>query len=214
MLEVSTTSKFEPVTWPSVCSWSFDQPRARRAADVPVGAVVGDDHPVALQRVEHDPRLARERPDVEARLQADAQAHRRQVRVGERARVVPGGVEVGAARPLDGEAERVVDHAALRPRRSARGRGRSAGRPRPPRSSPRAGRGSSAGSRSRRPTRASGRRASRARRARRAGRRRGRAAARGGRCRPRCGRASGSGSRPGRSRPRTRSPPSRAASCA
>src|SRR4029077_18040648 len=26
MLEVSTTSKFEPVTFPSVCSWSFDQP--------------------------------------------------------------------------------------------------------------------------------------------------------------------------------------------
>lgn len=24
---VSTTSKFEPETWPSVCSWSFDQPR-------------------------------------------------------------------------------------------------------------------------------------------------------------------------------------------
>jgi hypothetical protein len=24
---VSTTSKLEPDTWPSVCSWSFDQPR-------------------------------------------------------------------------------------------------------------------------------------------------------------------------------------------
>ena len=86
--------------------------RVGSAADVPVRAVVGDDHPVALERGEHDPRLAREARDREARLQAHAQAHRRQVGVGEVARVVPRRVDVGAARALDGEAQRVVDHAA------------------------------------------------------------------------------------------------------
>ena len=45
--EVSTTSKSEPCSAPSACSWSFDQLRARRARDVPVRAVVGEDHPVA-----------------------------------------------------------------------------------------------------------------------------------------------------------------------
>src|SRR5437899_2623189 len=85
----------------------------RRAADVPVRAVVRDDHPVALERDQDDSRLAWEAADVEARLQADAQAHRRQIGVGERARVVAGRVDVRAAGVLDGEAERVVDDAAL-----------------------------------------------------------------------------------------------------
>ena len=63
--------------------------RARRAADVPVGAVVGDDHPVLLQRLEHDPRLPREAGDRVALLQAEAHTHRRQRRVGLVARDVP-----------------------------------------------------------------------------------------------------------------------------
>ena len=37
-----------PVMRPSVCRSSFDQLRARRAADVPVRAVVGEDHPVVF----------------------------------------------------------------------------------------------------------------------------------------------------------------------
>ena len=75
------------------------------------------------------------------------------------------------------------------PRRSGRGRGGSAARPRRPRSSPRAGGGSCAGSRSRRSPRASRRPAGGARRARRACRCPCRRAAHGGRCRPRSGRA-------------------------
>src|SRR5207302_9245255 len=42
-------------------------PSVRRAGDVPARPVVGDDHPVALQRDEDDARLAGEARDVEAR---------------------------------------------------------------------------------------------------------------------------------------------------
>jgi hypothetical protein len=52
--------------------------RVRGAADVPGRAVVGQDHPVALQRLEHDAGLLRKAARVEARLQPDAQAHRGQ----------------------------------------------------------------------------------------------------------------------------------------
>ena len=85
--------------------------RVGGAADVPGRAVVGQDHPVALERLEHDARLRREAADVEARLQPDAQAHRRERRVGRVARVVPGRIDEGAARLGRGEAERVVDRA-------------------------------------------------------------------------------------------------------
>src|SRR3989442_5078059 len=57
-------------------------PRIRRAADVPGRAVVGDDHPVALQRDQDDAGLARVRTHVEVRLEPDAQAHWRGVLVG------------------------------------------------------------------------------------------------------------------------------------
>ena len=43
-------------------SWSRSSSFQRgvgRAGDEPVGAVVGDEHPVAPQRLEHDPRLRR-----------------------------------------------------------------------------------------------------------------------------------------------------------
>ncbi len=95
-------------------------------------AVVGDHHPVALEREQHDARLARERADVEVRLEPHAQAHRREVGGGQVTRVMARWVDESAARVLDGEAESVVDHAALRlvvagePRedRQARGVGR------------------------------------------------------------------------------------------
>src|SRR5205823_669564 len=69
---------------------------------------------VALQRNQDDARLARVRTHVEARLEADAQAHRREVRVGQAAGEVPRWIDVCAARALNREPERVVDHAAAR----------------------------------------------------------------------------------------------------
>ena len=48
------------------------------------------------------------------RLQPHAQPHRRQRRVGGVARVVAGRVDVGLPRALDGEAQRVADHAGRR----------------------------------------------------------------------------------------------------
>ena len=165
--------------------------RVRRAADVPVRAVVGEDHPVGLQRLEHDARLPREAGDVDVRLQPDAQAHRRQRRVVRARRVVPRRVDVRLPRPLGREAQRVVDHAARdlvvarepREDRQPRRVGRT--------SSPPAAARSSAGSRSRRSPPSSRRPTSgRARTARRACTRPCRAAARAGRRptrgRPRC----------------------------
>ena len=57
---VSTTSKFEPVTRPSVCSWSFDQPGLGAPLMYQFEPLSATQHPVALQRGQHDPRLARE----------------------------------------------------------------------------------------------------------------------------------------------------------
>src|SRR5439155_16243304 len=71
--------------------------RVRRAGDVPARAVVGDEHPVALERDQHDTRLAKKTPHVEARLQPKAEAHRRQARVGRVACEVPCGKDVSAA---------------------------------------------------------------------------------------------------------------------
>ena len=60
--------------------------RVGGARDVPARAVVGDDHPVALERPEDDPRLRREAPHGEVGAQPEAQAHRRQVRARRRSR--------------------------------------------------------------------------------------------------------------------------------
>ena len=46
--------------------------------DVPGRAVVGEDHPVALERDAITLRLRRQAREIGRRLQADAQAHRRQ----------------------------------------------------------------------------------------------------------------------------------------
>ena len=183
--------------------------RARRAAHVPVRAVVGDDHPVVLQRLEHDPRLAREAGDRVALLQAEAHAHRRQIGIGLVAREVARGPDIGAARVLDGEAQRVVDPAAgdvlvtCEPGEDGEagrvGR-RPAGRPELVR----------AEVEDRRPSPPASRRPKwgRARTARRAcscrGRRSARADRRRTRGRPRSRRSSGSGTAPCPTRPRTR----------
>src|SRR3954453_6517384 len=52
--------------------------RGRGAGDVPGAAVVGDDHPVGLQRLEDHERLPVEMSERVARLQAQAQSHRRE----------------------------------------------------------------------------------------------------------------------------------------
>ena len=106
---VFTTSNALPGT---VLSWSRSVSFQRvscRAADEPVAAVVGDDHPVLLERVEHDARLAGERRHVEARLESQAQPHRREVGVGARRRVVRRRVQIGLLRLRHREAQRVVD---------------------------------------------------------------------------------------------------------
>ena len=109
-----TTSKSEPFTRPSVCSWSFDHRESGAPGDVPARAVVGDDHPVALERHEHDPSLARD-----SRSRSKLAFSRRRRPIGGRlasfefARVVPSRKDVRATRALDREPERVVDHAAL-----------------------------------------------------------------------------------------------------
>ena len=183
--------------------------RARRAAQVPVRAVVGDDHPVLLQRLEHDPRLAREAGDRIALLQAEAHSHRRQVGIGLVAREVACGPDVGAARVLDGEAQRVVDPAAGdvlvtceagEDREAGRVGRRPAGRPELVRAEveDRARAGPPAAARSRGRARTARRACScRGRRSARAGRRRTRG-------RPRSRRSSGSGTAPCPTRPRTR----------
>ena len=205
---MSTTSKSAPVSRPSEWRCVVRPVRVRRAGDVPGRAVVGEDHPVHLQRLEHDARLRRELRDVDARLQPHAQAHRRQRRARRARREVPRGIDVRAPRPRRGEAERVVDHAAPRPRPSARGRGRSAARRRRPTSSPPAGACPTRGSTSRPSPPSSRGSCGAGRTARRGGTCSCRRAARGGlpssAARPRCGRSSGSGSARGPTRRRTR----------
>ena len=193
---------------PSVCRSSFDQCGFGRAADVPVRAVVGEDHPVRLQRLEHDPRLLREARDVDARLQPHAQAHRRQRRVGRVRRVVPRGVDVRLPRPRRGEAQRVVDDAArdlVVAREPGEDRQPGGVGRRPARGPQRVRAEIPDRTRAGLPAAAL---ADRARRARRAGRRSCRAAARAGR-RPtrgrlRCARSSGSGTGPCPTRRRSR----------
>ena len=85
--------------------------RVRRAAHVPVGAVVGDHHPVLLQSPQDGLHHRREPADVEVGAQPHAQPHRRQVGVGGVAGEVRGRIDVGALRVGHGEAQRVVEHA-------------------------------------------------------------------------------------------------------
>src|SRR5262249_59469348 len=70
--------------------------RVAGAGDEPARAVVGDHHAVLLERVEHHAGLAGEARDVEAGLQAQAQAQGREVGVVRGAGEVRGGMDVGA----------------------------------------------------------------------------------------------------------------------
>ena len=75
--EVSATRKSEPFTRWSVWSWSFDQ-RGSGRRDVPARAVVGDDHPVALERTEDDPAWWGKLPTLKSE-RSRSQAHGRKV---------------------------------------------------------------------------------------------------------------------------------------
>src|ERR1700733_7327466 len=64
--------------------------RVRGPRDEPRRAVVGQDHPVALERLGHDASLVGETRDVDVRLEADAEPHRREVRPATRRGLVAG----------------------------------------------------------------------------------------------------------------------------
>ena len=86
--DTSTASNAEPATLRSrLRSLSF-QPGIGRPAQEPRRPVVGEHHPVLLERPQDDLVLGREAADVEARLQPEPRAHRR---VGRRPRWPPCG---------------------------------------------------------------------------------------------------------------------------
>ena len=126
---VSTTSKSRPVIRPRPCRSSSSQPAVRRAGHVPGRAVVGQDHPVALQGDEHGARLRPEPGQRHRRLQPHAQPHRRQRRVGRVAGGVARGVDVARCRVRGAVKRRAWSMPPrARPRRSGPGRAGSAGR--------------------------------------------------------------------------------------
>ncbi len=82
--------------------------RIRRAAHEERRAVVGEHHPVLLQRSEDHLVLRREAADVVARLQPEPGAHRR-IRGAAGPGLVARRPDVGTGRPRGGEADDVVD---------------------------------------------------------------------------------------------------------
>ena len=85
------------------------EPRVAGAGHVPGRAVVGEDHPVVLERLGDDPRLRGEAGGVVGRLEPHAQAHRRQAERARFAGLVARRVDVRRARPVGREAEGVGD---------------------------------------------------------------------------------------------------------
>lgn len=85
--------------------------RVGRAGDEPARAVVGDDHPVALERPEDRARLVPVAAGPEGAPEPQPQAHRRERRVGGARREVARGVDVGGLGAADGEAQFVADRA-------------------------------------------------------------------------------------------------------
>ena len=85
--------------------------RVGHARHVPRRAVVGEDHPVALERDCDHLGLRRQAGKIGRRLEADPQPHRRQAGAGRARRVVAGGVEVRLAGDRCGEPERMEDPA-------------------------------------------------------------------------------------------------------
>ena len=85
----------------------------RRPAEVPVGAVVGQDQPVLLHGAQHHLGLGRVARDVVAGLEPEAGPHGRQVRVGRRPRLVAGRPQVRRVRRLGRHPDGVGDDARL-----------------------------------------------------------------------------------------------------
>ena len=75
---VSTTSRSRPVMTSSSCRTSSSKRGSLHPGDVPGRAVVGEDHPVALERLGDHPGRRRQPARVVAGLEADAEAHRRE----------------------------------------------------------------------------------------------------------------------------------------
>ncbi len=80
-----------------------------RAADVPVAAVVSEEHTIFFEGAEDDPGLGGEAADVEIRLETKALSHRGYVGVGDVGCLVAGGPDEGTACAFGGEAEGVLD---------------------------------------------------------------------------------------------------------
>src|SRR4051812_20160789 len=77
------------------------------AAEVPVGAVVGDDHPVVLEGYGDSARWAAEAAQPVARLEAEPSAHRRGIGARGVPGAVGGGVDPGVAGAVEGDSNRV-----------------------------------------------------------------------------------------------------------
>ena len=89
-------------------------PRIGGSAEVPVGAVVGQDQPVVLHGPQDHLRLGRVARDVVARLQTEPCAHGREVGVARRSGLVTGRPEIRRVRRLgrhpDGVGDRARQH--------------------------------------------------------------------------------------------------------
>ena len=109
---MSTTSKSAPCTRPQLVQVVVVPAARRRAADEPRRAVVGEDHPVALQRL-RTTRAWRGKPEMSklacsrTRRPIGGRSGSSELEAKWRA-----GIHVRAPRALGGEAQRVVDRAA------------------------------------------------------------------------------------------------------
>jgi hypothetical protein len=106
--------------------------RIGRPAEVPVGAVVGQDQAVLLHGAQHDLGLGRVARDVVAGLEPEAGTHGREVRVATSPRLVAGRPDVRRVRRLGRHADGVGDGARLHLVVAHEARAGSAGPPRRP----------------------------------------------------------------------------------
>jgi hypothetical protein len=83
------------------------------AGYIPVAAVIGQEHPIAFHRCEEGLNLRRIAADVDARPEPEARAHRRPIRVGVIAGIVPGRPQVGFLGDVCRKSQGVPDLAGL-----------------------------------------------------------------------------------------------------
>ena len=77
-----------------------------------VGAVVGEDEPVALHRHQHDLGLGTEAREAEVGFEAEPRAHRRQRWIARRASLMTCRPHIASVGAFRGEADRVIDETA------------------------------------------------------------------------------------------------------